>query len=75
MRSAARLVLPRGLSHPKGYGDGAEHADSVPEARADYISAPSDVRLGAVQDSRGHTVDQRSGIFDERTADDDDLGI
>ena len=67
--------LPRGLSHPKSYGDGAEHADSVAEDGTDYISAPPDVRLGAVQDGRGHTVDQRSGILDKRTADDDDLRI
>ena len=27
----AAAYLPRCLSHPKGYGDGAEHADSVAE--------------------------------------------
>ena len=27
----AAAYLPRSLSHPKGYGDGAEHADSVTE--------------------------------------------
>ena len=67
--------LPRCLSRPKSYRDGAEHADSFAEDRADYISSPPDIGLGAVSDGRGHTVDQRSGILNKRTADNDDLRI
>ena len=71
----AVAYLPRCLSRPKSYRDGAEQADSIAENGADYISSPPDIGLGAVSDGRGHTVDQRSGILNKRTADNDDLRI
>jgi hypothetical protein len=74
-KCAAVAHLPRCLSRPKSYRDGAEHADSFAEDRSDYISSPPDIRLGILPDCRGHAVDQRSGIFNKRTAEDDDLGI